>query len=140
MTKSSDRSTLRRLTDRQIKNGGHLSDGGNRTPPLGRVSQPPFSSENSWHVRFVTYDARRTGEQKHPDVGAWMGVRTVKSTELFTERDGRRSDAPLHDPILASGEKAKAFAMTVASLRAQDWSDEEIREAFPGHAVPPIST
>jgi len=71
---------------------------------------------------------------------AWMGVRTVKSTELFTGRDGRRSDAPLHDPILASGEKAKAFAMTVASLRAQDWSDEEIREAFPGHAVPPIST
>ena len=61
-----------------------------------------------------------------------MGVQAMESTELFTGRDGRPSDTPLHDSFLVSGDKARVFAVAVRWLRGQGWSDEEIREAFPG--------
>ena len=63
----------------------------------------------------------------------------MKSTELFTERNGHRSEVPTLASTLAGDDEAKAFAVILHSLRKQGWSDEEIRDAFRGRVVSPTS-
>jgi hypothetical protein len=56
----------------------------------------------------------------------------LTSDEFFVEHpDGSRSDAELHDPILAAGDHDAATAVTRTWLREQGYSAEEI-EAFLG--------
>ena len=54
------------------------------------------------------------------------------STEFFTrDPDGRKSDAELHEPILANGDTAAAFAAsTYIILKGAGLTDEEIRKGY----------
>jgi hypothetical protein len=63
----------------------------------------------------------------------------VRSTGLFTERNGHGSEVPTFASVLAGDDEAKAFAIILHSLRKQGWSDEEIRDAFRGRVVSPTS-
>ena len=56
-----------------------------------------------------------------------------KSNEFFyTDESGRKRDLLLHADVLAEGEDAASFAKSLyPALRAQGYSDEDIRQALP---------
>lgn len=55
-----------------------------------------------------------------------MPTSEKRSKEFFYIGRGGRSDAELHNPILAAGDNAAARAATIARMKKRGWSDQDI--------------
>ena len=49
-----------------------------------------------------------------------------KAEEFFYEKDGKRADAELHEPILADGDHARATAVSRKVAKRLGLTDEQI--------------
>lgn len=69
----------------------------------------------------------RDRKLSQPKSDAYMKERRYGSDEFFIEHpDGSRTDAELHEPILAEGDAEAAVKVTRDWLKAQGWSERQI--------------
>ena len=53
-----------------------------------------------------------------------------KASELFSIVDGVKTDAALHEEILAEGDEVAAFTTTIDLLRERGYSEERIASMY----------